>query len=163
MHRLSKRITTLKDSKVERKYGVVYEGLKIKNGPSVFLVPAFFFIRRLILAVIVVRMPELITQICAVYIQAILAGVVLSVRPLKDGASYTMEFFNEILFFGLFVTMLCFTSWISEIETKFYVGYVTCSIVVLHFFLNLMLMFCSSCKNCIRDRRLKKLLKGNKN
>ena len=60
----AKNFKNLKTDSMERRFGILYQDLKIKRGSNVFLQPAHFLGRRLILAVAVVALWEtLIWQI----------------------------------------------------------------------------------------------------
>ena len=75
-------------------------------------------------------------------------------RPLIDSNRFKMEFFNEIILMWALTTMVCFSPWINDIELKAKIGFFACGIVVFHFIINLSVMFCGSCKNFVKSRKL---------
>ena len=69
-----------------KRYGRLYEELKLKRGSVIFLQPAFFLLRRLILAIAVVLLSDyLIVQIYLMVAQILIAVFILEyVKPLKE-------------------------------------------------------------------------------
>ena len=119
MGSLAKRIPLLGKDVIQRRYGKVYEDLELKNGWPVFFWPAFFLIRRLILAVVVVCVPYLIGQFYLVWAQSIISVMILGhAKPLLLNASYKREFFNEVIMMWVLATMICFSNWLTDMDLK---------------------------------------------
>ena len=51
--------------------------------------------------------------------------------------------------------MICFTDFVSEIETQMTIGFVACGFVTLHFMVNLALMLRVSLKGVVRKCKLR--------
>jgi len=71
---------------MKRKYGALYEDLKLAQGKMVFLQPGFFLVRRLMLAIaVVVAYDTLIVQIFIIMGQSIIAVIIANyTRPFKS-------------------------------------------------------------------------------
>ena len=123
--------------------------------------PAFFLLRRLILAIAVVILYDvLIGQIFLIWGQSTIALFIIEfTRPFKTQAERRMEIFNEVILMLVLYTMMCFTDFVPEIETKMLIGWVACTLVALHFSINLTIMVLSSVRKTIRTCRMKMLLK----
>ena len=76
------------------------------------------------------------------------------VRPWKSPFQLRTERFNEVILMLILYTMLCFTPWVPQIETKMKVGYLSCFFVCLHFIVNLYIMTRSSIKGTIISCRI---------
>ena len=50
------------------------------------------------------------------------------------------EYFNELMLLMTMYTFLCYSPWVDDIITKFYIGYMTIFIVCLHFVINILLI-----------------------
>jgi len=70
-----------------------------------------------------------------------------------------MEIFNEIIFTLVFYTMICFTDFVPEIETKVLIGWVACGLVASHFIVNLSIMLYASCKGAKKTCLMKRMRK----
>ena len=141
MRSLSKRIAVLDNRAMMKRFGSVYEDLDLKRGRWIFLQPAFFLIRRLILAFTVVMVPYLIAQIYLVIAQSLISLLIVDyVHPFKDRSQRKMEIFNEVILVLVLYTMMCFTPWVQEVESKVRIGYLSCFFVATHFVVNLAIM-----------------------
>ena len=74
--------------------------------------------------------------------------------PFKTAGEKKMELFNEVILILVFYTMMCFTQFVPEVETKEKIGYVSASLVALHFLVNLGVMLVHSCCNAKKTCRL---------
>ena len=156
LYRLSKRGGELKNKSVAAKYGGVFEELSLERGAWVFMQPAFFLIRRLILAVTVVAVPYLIVQIYLVTTQSLISLLIVEyVRPFSSPSQRRMELFNEVLLILLLYTMMCFTPWISDVETKYQTGYLSCLLVAFHFVFNISIMLVASLRTLVTQCKVK--------
>ena len=59
-------------------------------------------------------------------------------------------------------TIMCFSQWVQSVEIKLKIGYFSCSLVALHFIINLGIIFGDSLKGIIRKRRFNFLEKKHK-
>ena len=158
---LAIKMDLLSEDGIKRRFGKLYEDLHLQNGKKVFLWPAFFLIRRSILAISVVLVPSLIGQFYLFWLQCIIAAIILGyARPFVDKARYKMEFYNETTMMLVLTTMLCFTPWLQNVELKTNIGFVACGLVVIHLLVNLIIMTCSSCRNLTRKIKLCKFRRG---
>ena len=153
--------STLEDNKMRKRFGELYENLQLKSGKIVFLQPAFFLLRRLMLAFAIVIVQEvLIGQIYLIWGQCTIALCVMEYTyPFKTKNERRMELFNEVILVCVLYTMMCFTQFVPEVETKEKVGYVSSGLVALHFLVNLGIMLGLSCSNAKKGCRLMYALK----
>lgn len=56
------------------------------------------------------------------------------------------EFFNEVMLMTILYTIFAYSPWVDDIQLKFYMGYVTISLAVLHLVINLYLIFSATAK-----------------
>ena len=104
---------------------------------------------------VTVTSKTLIVQIYIVVAQSLTALIILEyVRPLKSNAAHKNEIFNEIVMTLLLYTLISFTDWVPNMEAKFKLGYITCSLIVLHLMINIFIMLTSSIKEAYRACRL---------
>ena len=61
-----------------------------------------------------------------------------------DSSKRRTEYFNECILMLTVYTIICFTPFVPEVETKFYIGYMAISLVVLHLVVNLLIIFRST-------------------
>lgn len=90
----------------------------------------------------VVYSKDLILQIF-ILIFSVFAQIVIIcfVKPYSGGLpANRMELFNEVMLVSIMYTMQCFSDFIPDPETKYYVGYVSCGLVVFHLLVNVVLM-----------------------
>jgi hypothetical protein len=141
---------------MRKRFGELYENLRLKSGKTVFLQPSFFLLRRLILAFAVVVVQEvLIGQIYLIWLQCIIAVCVMEYAyPFKTQGERRMELFNEVILILVLYTMMCFTQFVPEVDTREKIGYVSSGLVALHFLVNLAIMLSVSCCNAKKSCRL---------
>ena len=146
---------------MKKRFSHLYEELRLQSGRPVFLYPAFFLLRRLILAFAVVVCYEyLIAQIYLVWAQCIIALLIIEfARPFNTQSERRMEIFNEINLMLVLYTMMCFTPLVPSIETRLLIGWVACGLVASHLFINLSIMLRSSIIGAKHDCRMKSLRK----
>jgi len=56
------------------------------------------------------------------------------------------EYFNEVMLMTLLYTIFAYSPFVDDIQVKFYMGYVTISLAVLHLVVNLFLIFSATAK-----------------
>jgi len=132
------RFGRLQEKEIHQKYGEFYKDLNLEQGRMVLLQPTWFMLRRLMLAVTVVFFNStVIWQIAVIVTQIILQVNLLGwVKPFTDPQQYHMEMLNEVVIMFVLYSMLCFTPFVEDVSMKFKVGYVVCSIVLLYFVFN---------------------------
>lgn len=59
----------------------------------------------------------------------------------------------------LMYTIFVYTPWVSDVHTKFYMGYVTIGFAILHLVINLTLIFGSSAINVKKNCRVKMVMR----
>ena len=79
---------TLENRVMKRRYGALYNDLKLAQGNMIFLQPGFFLVRRLILAsAVVLAYDVLIVQIYLIMAQSIIAVIIAAyTRPFKSAS-----------------------------------------------------------------------------
>jgi len=119
MRRLSKQTDVLHRARFTKRFASVYEELDLKKGPLIFLQPAFFLVRRVILAVTIVVVPHIIVQIYLIVAQTLVAVIIMQyIKPFSDASKLKIEVFNETILVLVLYTMICFTPWIRDVEAK---------------------------------------------
>jgi hypothetical protein len=83
---LIKKFEILGEADIRRKFGVLYEGLNLKQGRKIIAVPTLFLLRRLTLCVVVVYQDNIIVQVIAV-----LLGVLLQFTSFSQNLYLTPE------------------------------------------------------------------------
>ena len=131
--------------KMKKKYGALYEDLKLTSGKKVLSIPGFFLLRRLMIALAICNVGDiLIWQYVLLASQVIIQVNILGMGVFKDISRTKIELFNEcILMFSIY-TIICFTPFIPDVDCKFYIGYATISIVIAHLFVNLCIILKST-------------------
>ena len=65
---LAKNLNELEDSNTKRRFGDLYEGLEIRRGPSVFLWPSIFLLRRIMIICTIVYSSNIMLQVYTVWL-----------------------------------------------------------------------------------------------
>ena len=82
--------------------------------------------------------------------QTIMLGII---KPFNLPHNNLMEIANETLIILILYTMMCFSDWVPDIQTRTYVGYASCAMVVSHLLANLALMILNSIRLAIFNYR----------
>ena len=132
----------------------------MKSGSRVLLWPAFFLLRRILLAVSIISIDKFFLQIYLTWLQLILALVILgSGKLFMSRSRLRMEYFNEVVMMWVLLTMFCFTPWVEDVELKVHVGFASCGLIILHFLMSLIVIFTKNCKAILIKCRLRKIKK----
>ena len=112
--------TTLSDKSVMEIYGSLFSELRLESGRAVLLEPAFFLFRRLEMAfAIVVCRHILIVQVYLIWAQTTIAIYIIGFTdPYTSKAKAMIEIFNELTIVSVLYTVLCFSDFVPEEETK---------------------------------------------
>ena len=71
--------------------------------------------------------------------------ILLLIKPFKGGRKQLKkEIFNEIAIMFVSYTVMCFSDFVPDPETRFYIGYVSIGIVCLHLLISLGFMAAES-------------------
>lgn len=81
-------------------------------------------------------------------------------NPFNSASQRKMEIFNESILLMVAYTIICFSAWIPNIETKFKIGYVSVGFVVIHLLINFSLITYNTLKTYIRKCRMQKATKS---
>ena len=139
MIHISCNFAKLSNDKVRRQFGQTYIDLDLREGRKSLLHPSFFLLRRFALAATVFNgSVALIWQIAQMVFQIIFQINILGARLLTDRQKERFEFFNESILMMVLYTMLCYSPWVSDVDVKSQIGYVTISIVTLHLVVNIL-------------------------
>lgn len=157
----AKNFELLNTRRIRARFGALYQDLRLSNGIRVLYQPTFFLIRRIILALTVVVIKEmLILQLLLVFFQSFVAILILQLaNPYRIESQLRMEMLNECVLLTVAYTIICFSSWIPNIETKYKIGYVSSCIVCIHLIVNLSIITYTTIKTNIRRCQLKKATK----
>jgi len=120
--------------------GVLYNELRLARGRLIILQPLHYFLRRLLLAVVIVFQDNLIVQLGVVILSFHIQIFILSVRPFKDPFTQKMEYFNEVVLMLTLYCMMCFGDLVPSVEQQVNMGWCCCLIVGGHFFINVFFM-----------------------
>lgn len=106
------------DEKFERKYGSVYEGLRLKSR-SVLVYNSYFVMRRcLFMCIALFLYQHVLLQLFLVVILTLVAcSYVLVYSPFDEPRQNKLEIMNEFITLGLTYFCICFTELISEAKT----------------------------------------------
>ena len=168
IYRLCRNFDQLDKKEWRRRYGTFYNDLRLKSGRSILMVPSFFLFRRVLLGLAVCTVGRvLIWQIMIMAAQITTQVIIIGSGAYQTAGRRRTEFFNEvILMFVMYVVVICFNPWISDIIVKFYLGYLACAIVTLHltvnFYLILRTSFISTKVTCKKKAIVRKFKKERK-
>lgn len=151
---LRQNFADLKLPKMQGKYGALYEELNLKAGKVALLVPTFFLLRRMMLAIAIVTVGKvLIWQIFLMSAQIIGQVILTGANVFPSRSKRRLEYFNEIILMTTMYTIFVYSPWTADVHLKFYVGYITIFIVSTHLGVNLGMIFgaslCQMKHNCI--------------
>ena len=109
------------------------------KGPVILIHLIFFMLRRLILALIVVTMKDVLAiQIVLQTFSILIAVTIISQADFyQESSQRTLELMNEVVIMLALYCTMCFSPMIEDIDTKFQLGYVSCIIVGTHLLANL--------------------------
>ena len=154
---LSKQIQSLGQESKKRLFGSLYVQLRLERGASVFLWPVYFLLRRIIMAVMLVEITQLVYQILFVIFQSFLAAILMhQVQPFQLAQLHRVEMFNEVMILFELYAVICFSPWLSDIETKVRTGYAACAILSIHFIVSLSIITKKSTRDIIRSCKFRK-------
>ncbi len=114
-----KNFDKLDDEKFERKWGALWEGMKIKD--KGFIAYNFtFLLRRLWLGLSVVFSRDILCfQIMGLVSQIIICCIVTGqTRPFEVLKANDMEYFNEIMIMFVLYNFMCFTDWQPAVKIQ---------------------------------------------
>ena len=142
---LRRNFDDLKKPEVFVKYHALYDELKLDVGKKALLVPSFFLFRRFLLGIAICVVGRVL--IWQVYIMA--AQIIAQVMIIGSGvfllkSKTRMEYFNELILMQTMYTIISFSPFGPDEETRFYLGYATITIVCLHLIVNLFMIFSST-------------------
>ena len=164
MWTLNKNFYELKEAKLRDKYHAFFDELRLQAGKRTLLVPGFFLLRRFLLGIAICVVGRvLIWQIFIMAAQIIIQVIIIGSGTFLWREKARMEYFNEFILMQTMYTILCFSPFVPDVKTKFYLGYVTITIVCLHLAVNLFSIFKSTfhgikfkCKKRIMKNKFKK-------
>ena len=111
-----RNFSNLRHKEIESKYGAIYENLNVKKGKSIINQMLFFYMRRILLALVIVNQKHLIVQLLTMHACFTIQGMILGIKPFEDPFTLKMEFFNEILLMTILYCMMSFTDAVPEVE-----------------------------------------------
>ena len=125
-----------------RTYGSVYEELDLRQGAQTLTQPFFFIFRRMMLAVAIVIMNEVLIWQVMLMASQIVASVIIigNARPYQWQSKRSLEYFNEIILMIVLYTFICFSPFVPDIEMRFAIGYVSITTVCTHLAVNFFLI-----------------------
>ena len=105
------------------KTGVLYELLDLANGRIVLIKPAFYLIRRLVLALSVVVFDYFFLQVILFYIQVIASLFIIGFIKTEKIKNNRESITNELMLLLTMYACLCFSEWLSDPQIKFNISY----------------------------------------
>ena len=117
-----------------QRFGSLYTDLRLTAGKVVLLQPAFFLVRRQIMAFAIVVCREiLIVQIYLIWAQSTAAVYIIGlVNPYKANSQERTEYFNEAIQVAVLIMTMGLSDAVFDAETKVNLGYVVCGLIVFH-------------------------------
>lgn len=132
-----------------------FEDLELTKGAGVVIVPFYFLLRRLLMALLVVKLGDhLITQ---VFIMAMSIITAVIINGHVDGLPRTkrnMEFLNETFIMFVLYSMITFSPFVPDNKARIIMGYFCCFVVALHLVVNLSLILATSVNSLIFSFKL---------
>ena len=123
-YRSMKDFESLSDREMKQQIGAFYEGIDVKRGKKVLLQPLSFYMRRIVLAYLVVAgFDELIYQVMMFIGSTILSESLLyKTEAILPISSRRLNTFSELIVLQVCYYVFCFA--ILDLEANFEVGYV---------------------------------------
>ena len=87
--------------------------------------------------------------------QIITQVIIIGTRPFKSHSQTRTENFNEVILMLVLYTMMCFSPFISDVQTKYNIGYVSNGFVALHLLINVGIISYATFKQTKREYRLR--------
>lgn len=136
---------------------VLFEGLDVTKGPVIMIHLIFFMLRRLILALILVTLKDILAiQIVLQTFSVIIAVTIISnLDVYQESSQRRLELMNEVVIMLALYCTMCFSPMIEDIDTKFQLGYVSCIIVGTHLIANLFFITRNTIKLLILKARVR--------
>ena len=118
--------------------------------------PIYFMVRRFMLSFVVVFIrSHLIWQIFAKAMMIIIAvNLIGHVEALHTKERQLLEYINEVIIMQVLYTMICFSPFVPEIETRYLVGFWCIVLVSFHLILNMSMICYASLKRAKFDIQL---------
>jgi hypothetical protein len=132
------------NTSIER-YQTIFEDLRTDQGPISLIHPIYFLFRRFLMAVIVVVLRDhLIFQVMLKAFSIIAAVIIAGAVPYSTVSKRKMEFLNEVIIMFVLYNMICFSTFVTDLNAKQLIGYFCCFVVASHLLLNLYLILSTS-------------------
>jgi hypothetical protein len=132
-----------------------FEDLELTKGAGVIVVPFYFLVRRLLMAVIIVILGDhLITQVFIMAMSIITAVIINGHVDGLPRKKRIMEFLNETILMFVLYSMICFSPFVPENKARITMGYFCCLVVALHLVVNLSLILAASVQSLIKNFKL---------
>lgn len=104
-----------------QRYGSLYSEYHLPRGKSIILSIAFFYVRRIIMVVVVVLNTHLIVQIFAVIMLAVFQVILMfETKPFAEGNKKLFkQLFDEIILVFVAYTVICLSDFVESPVTRF--------------------------------------------
>lgn len=135
---LHRNFETLSDgsdsSRIKKRFGAWLAGLEISQGKRVLVWPAFFVLRRLLMAHAVIYSDKFIYQAFMLMTQVLFAIIYFAnARPWEDRSQWKKQLAREVLLLVAYYHLVCFTPFFEDPSKQYIVGYSLIVIVGSHF------------------------------
>ena len=116
--------------------------MDLRVGKLVLVQPFFFLVRRLMIAIAIVIVNQvLIWQIMLMASQIVASVIIIgNVRPYRHPSKRKIEIFNEIILMVVMYTIICFSDLVPNIEARFTIGYVCMATISTHLGVNFIII-----------------------
>ncbi len=106
---------------IKLRYGALFEGLSLDRGPYVLIYPFYFMIRRLLLAIIVVLFRNFLWMQIFLKSMSIITAIIMlgEANYFETKFKLRMEYCNEILVMLMLYSLISFSPFVPDIETRF--------------------------------------------
>jgi len=124
------------------RHSEIYNQLDLRKGRDVLLQPFWFLVRRLLLALAVVFLESgVIWQISILTMTVIVQVIILGrVGPFREQSKNSFELFNECFVLVVMYHCICFTPFVPDIATRYYLGYLVIVVISIHMVINIVLI-----------------------
>ena len=149
---LSRRSTNV----IKLRFGAVFGELRMDKGHNVLLQPFYFLLRRLLMAIVAVVFRNFLWMQIFLTAMTIVAAVILIGEAdfFETSFKKKMEFANEVLVMFMLYSMISFSPFVPDIDTRFKMGYFCCIVEAFALAANLWLIISSSVKGLILKVRV---------
>lgn len=147
----------LEEESFRKTFGSIYLGVEVKKGIPAKMLMTSFFIRRLLLIVLLTPTLGLIQYTLQSVGSIVILCYYLTVKPWADRTQYKLEVFNEMfLLFGFTYFTYMFSDFVPKSNDRFYYGWIFIYMLGTFIGTNLIILMVTIVQETIQKLKQKK-------